>query len=143
MSSLRLASCVVLAGLCALSVEAKPRVRFGGVQVGAGYSRGYPFYYPSFYGPLFYDPFLFGFVHTGFYNGFGYGPNLGEVRLRTAPQDASVYLDGAYAGQATKLKTIWLEPGAYNFELRDGNRALFGKRIYVLTGKTLDIEKLR
>ena len=116
-----------------VSLEAKPRIRLSGVSVGAGYSRGiYPYYY---------DPLFFGaFFHPGFYNGFSYAPTLGEVRLRTTEKAGAVYLDGAYAGELSKLKRIWLEPGAYNLAVRDGDRAIFERRIYVLTGKTLDLQ---
>jgi hypothetical protein len=33
---------------------------------------------------------------------------------------------------------MWLDPGVYNFEVRDGNRR-YCQRIYVLTGKTLKL----
>jgi hypothetical protein len=64
---------------------------------------------------------------------------MGEVKLTSSDQDASVYIDGAYAGPANKLKTLWLDPGAYNLELRDSSGQRFERRIYVLTGKTLQI----
>lgn len=116
-----------------VNLEAKPRIRLSGVSVSAGYSHGiYPYYY---------DPLFFGaFFHPGFYNGFAYSPNLGEVRLRTTEKTGAVYLDGAYAGELSKLKHIWLEPGAYNLAVRNGDRAIFERRIYVLTGKTLDLQ---
>jgi len=34
-------------------------------------------------------------------------------------KDASVFVDGGYAGTVGKLKTFHLRPGAYNIELRD------------------------
>ena len=119
--------------ICIASLDAKPRIRLSGVSVSAGYSHGiYPYYY---------DPLFFGaFFHPGFYNGFSYAPNLGEVRLRTAEKIGAVYLDGAYAGELSKLKHMWLEPGAYNLAVRNGDRAIFERRIYVLTGKTLDLQ---
>ncbi len=118
----------------------RPRIRLGGVMIGAGYSHwsGGPFYpYYSRYSP-WYDPFYYGWLHPRFYTGFSYQPNMGEVKLKSAPKDSDVYLDGAYAGTAGKLKNMWLQPGAYNLEVRSGDRS-FKKRIYVLSGKTLDI----
>ena len=47
-----------------------------------------------------------------------------------------MYLDGALAGKADKLKNMWLEPGAYNLEVRSGNKQ-FSQKVYVLSGKTL------
>jgi hypothetical protein len=132
-----------------MAADNKPgrKVRLGGVMVNAGYSRGpawYPYYgyggYPgwgrwAFYDPIFYSPFL----HPGLYTGFGYGPNMGEVKLAGVDKEASVYLDGGYAGPASKLKSMWLEPGVYNLEVRSTACDKFERRIYVLTGKTLQV----
>ncbi len=131
-----------------VKVERKTRVRLGGVSVGAGYSRYsgplfYPYafmpYYWNWYSPAmaFYDPFWYG---PGFYPWYARGPNTGSVKLRAEPADAEVYIDGAYAGRALDLKTMTLEPGAYNLEVRSTGREPFTKRIYVLTGNTLKID---
>jgi hypothetical protein len=132
-----IAACALLPS-CALITDAKPRVRIAGVTVGAGYAYTGG-YYPYFGFPYFYDPLFFGFVHPGFYNGFAYGPNMGEVRLRTSDKAGAVFLDGAYAGELSKLKHIWLEPGAYNVEIRSDGHPQFERRIYVLSGKTVDL----
>jgi hypothetical protein len=118
---------------------AGPRIRLGGVVVSGGYSSWRGPYSPYFYSPFFYDPFYSGFFHPGYYGGFGYGQNLGQVKLHTEAKDAIVFLNGAYAGPVSKLKNMWLEPGSYNLEIRDGSQPSFEKRIYVLTGKKLDI----
>jgi hypothetical protein len=132
-------------GLCAGAVEgpkSRTRVRLAGVSVGAGYVRyagpfyGYP-YWPAF-GPFygFYSPFYY----PGYYGyGFARGPGMGEVRLH-AGRDAEVFLDGAYAGKGEKLKSMWLEPGAYNLEVREAGREPYTRRIYVLSDKTLRID---
>ena len=128
--------------------KSRPHVRFGGFTLNAGYSRysgGYPYrygygYYPGFwgYGPYFYDPFFYGsYLHPGYFTGFGYQPSMGEVKV-TADKNAWVYIDGALAGKVEKLKTMWLEAGAYDLELRDGDHKST-QRIYVLSGKTLKI----
>ena len=121
------------------------RIRLGGVSVNGSYSHGpawspyYGGYYPGwsrwYYDPIFYSPY----IHPGLYGGFPYGPSMGEIKLAASDKEASVYLDGAYAGPAHKLKTLWLEPGVYNLELRDTSGQNFEKKIYVLTGKTLQI----
>lgn len=130
--------------------KSHPRVRFGGLVVNAGYSHtsGYPYgyrygygYYPGFwgYGPFAYDPFLFSpYLHPGFYTGFGYQPSLGEVKMQNPDRNAWVYIDGALAGRADKLKNMWLEPGAYQLEVRAGDRKL-SQKIYVLSGRTLKV----
>ena len=130
---------------CATSLGAVD-IRLGTVSVGAFYSRysgsfscgpfGYrPLFWNAFgpYCPPFYD----------FYSPLVYfqaGPHMGEVKLSTAGKKAEVFLDGAYAGTAERLRTFWLEPGAYNLEVQDANRAPFSRRIYVLSGKTLKID---
>jgi hypothetical protein len=153
---LRLAAplAILLAG-CAIAAEgpaqdtpakdrtqsSRPRIRFGGIMIGAGYSHfsgpgyGRPYYG---YGPWgFYDSFLYGmYFHPGYFHGFGYGPAMGEIKLKSDDKAAWVYLDGALAGKADKLKNMWLEPGAYNLEVRSGAKR-FGQKVYVLSGKTL------
>src|SRR5207253_483942 len=120
---------VMTFALCCFTVaNAKPRIRLGGVIAGASYAHTSG-YYPYFGYPYYFDPVFFGsFVHPGFYSGFAYGPNMGEVRLRTAAQTGSVYLDGAYAGELSKLKHMWLEPGAYNLEIRSDHDPQFARR---------------
>lgn len=129
----------------------KTRVRLGAVRVGIGYTRfsgsgfyPYPYAYrfPYWYTPLFWDPFwsyYAPFYHPGFFTGFPYADDKGEVRLTAEPRQAEVFLDGAYAGTADHLKSIWLEPGAYSLSVRAANREPFEQRIYVLSGRTLRI----
>jgi hypothetical protein len=64
---------------------------------------------------------------------------MGEVKVSSAPKDSLVYIDGAYAGLAGKLKSMWLEPGAYNLRILAGDQS-YEKRIYVLSGKTLELQ---
>ena len=124
----------------ATAKRSRPHVRFGGVMVSAGYSRTsgrYPYYgyYPGYWG---YDPFLYGtWFHPGYFNGFGYQPAMGEVRVKADP-NAWIFLDGALAGKAEKLKSMWLEPGVYNLEVRTDSRVA-ARKIYVLSGKKMHV----
>jgi hypothetical protein len=121
----------------------KWHLRLGAVSVGAGYGWfSSPPYYPyslypfsPFYSSLFQDPYWGYFYPAGYFN---YNDGKGEVRL-SAPKQADVYLDNAYAGKAEKLKSIWLEPGAYDLSVSDLDRASYHQRIYVLSGKSLRI----
>jgi hypothetical protein len=136
-----LAAATALADNQPAPAKTSHRIRFGGVFVGAGYSRfwgGDPYF--GYYPGLWYaDPLLLPPIYApGYFTGFAYGPNLGAVRLQGADKDAWVYLDGALAGRADKLKQMWLAPGVYNLELREGNRWL-AQKIYVLSGKTLKV----
>lgn len=144
-------SILILAGFAvaadSVQVATTRRVKLGGIVVSAGYTHfsgpyypyyyGYPYaYYSPFYDWAWYNPFF----HPGFYDGFSRGPGKGEIRLRTNLDKAEVYLDGAYAGLAADLKTIWLAPGAYNLELKAPQRTPYARRIYILTGKILKID---
>jgi hypothetical protein len=91
------------------------------------------------YGPAFgpwgywYAPYAY-----GAYPGFSH-PNAGEVKLHTDIKDAEVFINGAYAGSARSLKSMWLRQGAYNLEVRFPGRARYAERIYVVLGKTLHV----
>jgi hypothetical protein len=122
-------------------------LRIGAVSVGVGYSHfSGPPYYP--YGPSFYPgaweysalwvPYWgpYAFFAPGY---FAYGSAKGEVKLAADPKTAEVYLDRAYAGTADHLRSIWLEPGAYDLSLTASGDEVFHQRIYVLSGKSLKI----
>ena len=151
---------ITVAGLCLAGDQSAsdkadkeshwPRIRFGGMTLTAGYS--YYSGYPGWYGPWGYYPghfwgypwgwdpwFYYPWVHPGFYSGFAYGPGMGEIKIQTPDKSAAVYIDGALAGSAGKLKNIWLEPGAYEMSIQSGDRE-FRKKVYVLSGKTLTLD---
>ena len=110
--------------LLPLTVAARGRV---GVFVGSGFA---PMgWYGSGYGP-YYGPY-------GAYYGV---PNVGQVKLDTHVKDAQVFVDGAYAGTAGKLKTMWMRPGTYTIEMRAPGQAQFAEKIYVVAGKTVHVE---
>lgn len=134
-----------------------PRVRLGGIMVNAGYthwSGGGP-WWPGYYGfaspyyasmgygwagpmgPLWGSPWLWGGgVYPGFWYGYGFSDGRGEIKLNSAPKDAEVYIDGAFAGTAGRLKSMWLDPGIYQLEVGENYR----KKVYVLGGKSLRLE---
>jgi hypothetical protein len=132
----------------------KFRLRVGGVSVGASYSHfSGPYYYPYAY-PFGYPPFGFypgDWVTASFWypiaspypfyapDSFRYGDGRGEIRLTTEPKEAKVFIDGGYAGPAGKLKTLWLDPGAYDLTVSAAGREDFHQRLYVLSGESLKI----
>jgi hypothetical protein len=79
------------------------------------------------------------YYHPAYFTGYARSDDKGEVKLAGAPRDAEVFLDGAYAGTAGDLRSMWLDPGAYNLVVKSQNTPAFERRIYVLTGKTLKI----
>jgi hypothetical protein len=109
--------------IATLPAEARGRFR-GGFFVG-----------PGWYSPFYYRPY-------GFYGPYAYSygyPNAGEVKLDTNVKDAEVFINGAYAGTAKKLKSMWLRPDVYNLEIRAPGWSQYAERIYVVAGKTLHI----
>ena len=115
-----------------------PKVRLGGISVGAGFSNVGGF--PGFgYSPYFYQPWAFGDLFWGYPPpAYFYPYGLGELKLKDLTKTASVFVDGGFAGSASQLKDLWIEPGTHNLRVIDGNRS-FEERIYVLTGKTLNL----
>ncbi len=132
----KLARKLAILALCCLplAATAQTKVRLAGVSVGASYVRA-PF--PSYYYPYFWDPWYY---PGAFWPGFAYAPDRGEVKLQTADLAAEVFIDGAFAGTADKLKSIWLQPGAYTLAVQPPGKPLAERRIYVLTGKTLRVK---
>ena len=129
MRSLKLAGLILGAFLVmALPASAHGRFRGGRITV-----------IPSFGYWGWYDPFYYG----GYWP-YGYYPdaysNLGEIKLKTNVKDAEVDINGAYAGKADKLKSIYLNPGSYNLEIRTPGRAPFTKQVYVLPRKTIKVD---
>jgi hypothetical protein len=133
--------------------DAKPHhrihVQLGLVSFGMGYTHfSGPYYYPYFYPyaaaypAFFWDPFWGAgpFALSPVYSGsLLYAEDKGEVRLTADPKTAEVYIDGAYAGKADQLRTMWLDSGAYDLSLSAKGRVAFHQRVYVLSRKSLRI----
>ena len=131
--------------------KSKIHWHLGTISVGAGYASG-PYYDP--YGSYPFGPYGFypgDWVYSSFAyplwgpypfypaGSFDYNGGRGEIRLTADPKQAEVYIDGAYAGTADRLKNIWLDPGAYDLTVSSKDRESFHQRIYILSGKSLKI----
>jgi hypothetical protein len=108
------------------AASARPRVFIGGYF-------GAPFYYgPAYccwYGPGYYAPYA---VEPA--------PYAGKIKFDTKMKDASVYVDGGYAGTVRQLGTFPLRPGSHDLELRDASgQTIFQERVDVLVGKTIKL----
>ena len=131
----------------------KMHVRLGTISLGLGYSSfSGPYYYPYplfgvypygvAYPAFFCDPFwcapasLLNPLYSG---SLAYAEDKGEVKLTADPKTAEVYIDGAYAGTADRLKTMWLDSGAYDLSLSAKGRKEFHQRIYILSRRSLKI----
>jgi hypothetical protein len=128
--------------------KGKLHLRLGTVWVGAGYSHfSGSYYYP--YGPYGFYPggWVYGSLWYPMWGSYPYYPSgyfdynsgRGELKLSADPKLAEVYIDGAYAGTADHLKSMWLDPGAYDLTVSATDRESFHQRVYVLSGKSLKI----
>ena len=119
---------IASAALLLLPLTASARMGFF---MGGGFGGYAPMGWYGYYSP-FYGPYPYGAY---------YGvPNAGQVKLDTKVKTAEVFVDGAYAGTAGKLKTMWMRPGTYNLELRGPGGEQFTQKIYVMAGKTVHVE---
>jgi hypothetical protein len=114
--------------LAPISAPAAVRVVVGRPFYG-GYYGGY---YSGFYGP-YWGPYW------GPYGGYYAHPNAGEVKLDTKVKDAQVFINGSYAGTTHQNKSMYLRPGSYNIEIRQGGQTHFAEKVYVVAGKTLHL----
>lgn len=122
-------------------IPASAAVHLGPIYVSGGYGYYSGPYWPGYYWASYYPPPFFGDWWGPWYGAPYFAPQLnnGQVNLQTSDKNAEVYLDGAYAGTASKLKNFWLAPGVYQLQVRAPGRVPQEKRIYVLTGKTLKV----
>ena len=92
--------------------------------------RAYPYGYGAFgLGYFYYDPYtwyprapLSYYPGPVGYWGYGYGYDIGELRLQVTPRAAQVFVDGYYAGTVDDYDGIFqalrLESGGYHVEIR-------------------------
>ena len=94
---------------------------------------------PGFYGGGFYRPFWGGYWGPAWAGPYYAYPNSGEVKLDTKVKDAQVFINGAYAGTTHQNKSMYLRPGSYNIEIREGGHTQYAQKVYVVAGKTLHL----
>ena len=117
---------IVAAGILALApLSASAAVR---VVVGRPYYGYYGGWYSPYWGP-----------YWGPYGGYYAHPNSGEVKLHTKVKDAQVFINGSFAGTTHQNKSMYLRPGSYNIDIREGGRTQYAQKVYVVAGKTLDL----
>jgi len=128
-----------------------------------GLSSGWPYYYGGWwpyagygYSPGYYPP----------YYGYGYGApeapppagaeapyrsdrtcsalrasggDTGRVRLEVRPEDASVYVDDEFCGNASESRFLTLAPGRHSIELVRPGFEVARREADVVTGETVDV----
>jgi PEGA domain len=128
---------VIGAALLALTVV--PAASAAGVRfvVRPYYGFG-PHYAYGWYGPRWYYPY-----YPGYYPGVYVpaAPPTGDVKIDTHMKGGSIYVDGGFAGETSKLKKFSLRPGNHDIEVRDAaGYTMYKERVQVLAGKTTDIK---
>jgi hypothetical protein len=62
------------------------------------------------------------------------------VKIATHDKDASVYVDGGYAGTVANAKKLSLPPGGHELALRAPNgQTLYDQRVEVIRGRTTQV----
>jgi hypothetical protein len=96
----------------------------------------------GYFGPGWYGPAYYGWYGPGYVGPYvvAPSPDTGKVKFDTKMKDASVYVDGGFAGTVRKLGTFPLRQGTHNIELRDpSGQTIFQEKIDVLAGKTIKL----
>ncbi|HEY2380067.1 MAG TPA: hypothetical protein VGK48_02685 [Terriglobia bacterium] len=95
------------------------------------------------WGPAFYSPYYYSGYYPGYYPAagiYGVSPH-GDVKIETHLKDASIYVDGGFAGSSGKLKHFPLQTGNHDIEVRNSaGQTLFHDKVQVLPGRTVDIK---
>ena len=140
---------------------ARPPIVQPGPPGGPNYGYGYPYYrYPYYYSyypyypyyPWGYGGFSFGVYYSGGYYGpwwYGYAPvaygvpyvDSGAVRLKIQPNDATVWVDGYFAGRVDEFdgafQKLKLEPGPHRIEVRANGYETLAFDVRVLYDRTI------
>lgn len=96
-----------------------------------GYGWGPAWYYSPYYYPAYYPA---GGVYA-------VAPRGGDVKIDTHLKDASVYVDGGFAGSTSKLKHFSLKSGNHEIEVRNAaGQTVFHDKVQVLPGRTVEIK---
>jgi hypothetical protein len=96
------------------------------------------------WGPAWYSPYYYPAYYPGYYypvaGVYAVGQRTGEVKIDTHMKEASVYIDGGFAGTTGKLKDFHLQAGNHDIEVRNGSQTLFHNKVQVLAGRTVAIK---
>lgn len=68
--------------------------------------------------------------------------NSGQLKVDTNAKEASVYINGAYAGTVREMKTIRLRSGSYDIEVRNTNGGVFDQKVFVPVDKKVVVEPI-
>lgn len=103
---------------------------------------GFGGFYGGYWDPFFWGgPGYYGGYPGGFYGGGAYADyGTGALRLKVKPHDASVFVDGYYAGQVDQFDGVFqrlrLEPGPHRIEINADGYEPLTFEIRVLSDRT-------
>jgi hypothetical protein len=111
-----------------------------GFGLGLDWYYGYPYgFYPYGYYSSFGYPY--GYPYPAGYIGATYGRAYGGVRIKNAPRDAQVFVDGYYAGEVDDfdgtLQKLDLAAGAHHLEIRASGSPPMAVDVNILPGETI------
>lgn len=86
---------------------------------------------------IWYRPYWVPYWGPYGYYGYSYG---GHIKLDTKVKTAEVFIDGGFVGNTHQAKSLYLRPGRYNIEIREGGATKFVQEVYVVPGKTLHLK---
>jgi hypothetical protein len=137
--ALRILAKLALVGLLILplAISAGARERHEGRGRGIivpRYSYYYPYYrYPGWgWGAYLGNPY---WDYAPYYQ-----ETKGKIKIKDFDKSDQVYIDGAYAGTAGKMKTVKLDPGRYTIQVRRQGTEILNRNVYVIAGKTVEID---
>jgi len=121
---------VAVLGAALLTLSVVPTASAAGVRFVVRPYYGWGPYHYGWYGPRWYAPV---YVPAS--------PVTGNVKIDTHVKGGSIYVDGGYAGETSKLKKFELRPGNHDIEVREASGyTIYRERVQVLAGKTTDIK---
>jgi hypothetical protein len=106
---------------------------------------GWPYYYSAGWWPYGYSSPSFSLSYYGYRDEVPAPPPLesnreaGRIRLEVRPEDASVYVDDEFRGNARETKFITLRPGRHSIELVRPGFEVVRREVEVFTGETSDV----
>ncbi len=125
--------CAIAVTLCAFPLTSSAHAMGRGHWFG---HRGGVYYYPAYGwgwgGPFWSD---YGYAWPYYY----WNPK-GTVKLESISKSDEVYINGSFAGEARKLKSINLDPGTYRISIKRNGKDILDQQVYVMRGKTVKLE---
>ncbi len=74
----------------------------------------------------------------------GYWPDYwydtGTIKLENVSKTDEIHINGSYAGEASNLRSIHLDPGTYRVMVKHNGKEILNREVYVMRGETTRLE---